>query len=182
MKCPKCRFNNSEGMKFSGKCGAKLEIICPQCNFSNLTEPLPINYSEPQSYTPKFLAEKIHTTRSAIEGERKMVSVLFADVINYIIGVFVESSVVFCNFSISSGRPAAPSANFFQYGQNLPLRAPNSDPRTGSKMRVSLNTNRLQSTIYSVRVTISRPKRLQTVARFEKKYRMTPLVGLTISF
>ncbi|MBW1837326.1 MAG: four helix bundle protein [Deltaproteobacteria bacterium] len=26
--------------------------------------------------------------------------------------------------------PAAPSGNFFQYGQNLPLRAPNSDPRT----------------------------------------------------
>jgi len=62
----------------------------------------------------------------------------------------------------------------------LPLRAPNSDPRTGSKMSVSLSTNRLQSTIYAVRVTVSRTKRLQTVARFEKKYRMTPLVGLTV--
>jgi len=47
---------------------------------------------------------------------------------------------------------------------------------------VSLSTNRLQSTIYAVRVTVSRPKRLQTVARFEKNYRMTPLVCLTISF
>jgi len=55
-----------------------------------------------------------------------------------------------------SGRPAAPSANFFQYGQNLQLRAPNSAPRTGSKMSVSLSTNRLQSTIYTVRVTVSR--------------------------
>jgi len=78
--------------------------------------------------------------------------------------------------------PATPSGNFFQYGQNLPLRAPNSDPRTGSKMSVSLSTNRLQSIIYAVRVTVSRPKRLQTVARFEKNYRMAPLVGLTISF
>jgi len=45
-------------------------------------------------------------------------------------------------------------------------------------MRVLFSTNRLQSTIYAVRVTVSRPKRLQTVARFEKNYRMTPLVGL----
>jgi len=59
---------------------------------------------------------------------------------------------------------------------------PNSDPRTGSKMSVSLSTNRLQSTIDAVRVTVSRPKQLQTVARFEKNYRMTPLVCLTISF
>ncbi|MBW1838028.1 MAG: hypothetical protein JRI99_14035 [Deltaproteobacteria bacterium] len=49
-------------------------------------------------------------------------------------------------------------------------------------MSVSLIANRLQSTIHAIRVTVSRPKRLQTVARFEKKYRMTPLVGLTISF
>jgi len=84
------------------------------------------------------------------------------------------------SFSICSGRPAAPSGNFFQYGQNLPLRAPNSAPRTGSKMGVSLSTNRLQLTIYAVRVSVSRPKWLQTVARFEKNDRMTPLVGLTV--
>jgi len=72
------------------------------------------------------------------------------------------------NFSISSGRPAAPSGNFFQYGQNLLLRAPNSDPRTGFKMSISLSTNRRQSTIYAVRVTVRRPKRLQTVGRIEK--------------
>jgi hypothetical protein len=62
----------------------------------------------------------------------------------------------------------------------LPLRAANSDPRMGSKMSVSLSTNRLQSTIYAVRVYVSRPKRLQTVARFEKNDRMTSLVGLTV--
>ncbi len=31
------------------------------------------------SYTPKHLAEKILTSRSALEGERKQVTVLFAD-------------------------------------------------------------------------------------------------------
>ena len=34
----------------------------------------------PLSYTPKHLAEKILTSRSALEGERKQVTVLFADV------------------------------------------------------------------------------------------------------
>jgi class 3 adenylate cyclase len=37
----------------------------------------------PQAYTPKFLADKILLTRSSIEGERKLVTVLFADVANY---------------------------------------------------------------------------------------------------
>ena len=36
--------------------------------------------SDPRSYTPKHLAEKILTSRSALEGERKQVTVLFADV------------------------------------------------------------------------------------------------------
>src|SRR5262249_26653209 len=35
---------------------------------------------DPRSYTPKHLAEKILTSRSALEGERKQVTVLFADV------------------------------------------------------------------------------------------------------
>jgi class 3 adenylate cyclase/ribosomal protein L40E len=99
MKCPKCHFENPETMQFCGKCGAKLENICSKCNSSNPSdfrfcgkcghgliqpkESLAINYSEPQSYTPKFLADKILTSRSAIEGERKLVTVLFADVANY---------------------------------------------------------------------------------------------------
>jgi class 3 adenylate cyclase/tetratricopeptide (TPR) repeat protein len=51
-----------------------------------LSRPLqaaPLDYSVPKSYTPKFLAEKILTTRSAMEGERKLVTVLFADVANF---------------------------------------------------------------------------------------------------
>jgi len=99
MKCPKCQFENREGARFCGKCRAKLSLFCPQCDAENppenafcdqcgfdLKEPkesLPIDYSEPQSYTPKFLAEKILTTRSSLEGERKLVTVFFADVANY---------------------------------------------------------------------------------------------------
>ena len=99
MNCPKCQFDNPEAMKFCGECGAKLEIICPECNFSNppqfkfcgecglslihYRKAPPIDYAQPESYTPKFLADKILTTRSSIEGERKLVTVLFADVANY---------------------------------------------------------------------------------------------------
>jgi len=35
MKCQKCGFENLDGMSFCGKCGAKLETVCPQCSFSN---------------------------------------------------------------------------------------------------------------------------------------------------
>ena len=38
--------------------------------------------SAPSSYTPKHLAEKILTSRSALEGERKQVTVLFCDIAN----------------------------------------------------------------------------------------------------
>jgi class 3 adenylate cyclase len=44
---------------------------------------LPLDLSSPRSYTPKFLADKILTSRTAVEGERKLVTVLFADVPNF---------------------------------------------------------------------------------------------------
>jgi len=86
-------------MKFCGKCGTSLEIKCPQCGFlnppvhefcgecgHNLKETVKtaeVDYSQPESYTPRFLADKILTTRSSIEGERKLVTVFFADVAGY---------------------------------------------------------------------------------------------------
>ena len=42
----------------------------------------PLDYNRPHSYTPKYLADKILTTRSSIEGENKIVTVMFADVAN----------------------------------------------------------------------------------------------------
>jgi class 3 adenylate cyclase/tetratricopeptide (TPR) repeat protein len=99
MKCPKCRFDNPEGAKFCNECGNKLEMACPSCGKINplgskfcngcgqdlrgAEQIRPIDYSKPKSYTPKFLADKILTTRSSIEGERKLVTVLFADVANF---------------------------------------------------------------------------------------------------
>jgi predicted ATPase/class 3 adenylate cyclase len=44
-----------------------------------ITPPAPAPAREPLSYTPPYLAEKIFTTRSALAGERKQVTVLFAD-------------------------------------------------------------------------------------------------------
>jgi class 3 adenylate cyclase len=99
MKCPKCQTNNPETKKFCRKCGAKLLKTCPQCGSEilpedtfcgecghQLTKPKeapPIDFSKPKSYTPKSLADRILTTRSSIEGERKLVTVFFADVASY---------------------------------------------------------------------------------------------------
>jgi class 3 adenylate cyclase/tetratricopeptide (TPR) repeat protein len=47
------------------------------------SEAEPIDFAQPQTYTPRFLAEKILTNRSSIEGERKLVTVFFADVANF---------------------------------------------------------------------------------------------------
>jgi len=99
MRCPGCQLDNREGAKFCKECGTKLERKCPSCgyrfesdalfcdecgyNFATPRAPLRVDYSRPESYTPKFLADKILNTRSAVEGERKVVTVLFADVANY---------------------------------------------------------------------------------------------------
>jgi class 3 adenylate cyclase len=99
MQCPKCQSENRDVRKYCAECGSKLVLICPKCNFENfLTEKFcgecgqdlrspkentPINYDQPHTYTPKHLADKILTSRGAIEGERKLVTVLFADVANF---------------------------------------------------------------------------------------------------
>ena len=96
MKCSKCQFENREGARFCKRCGIAFESKCPSCGHSygpesvycdecghTLVEPQvpsPIDYSQPLSYTPKHLAEKILAARTTIEGERKQVTVLFADV------------------------------------------------------------------------------------------------------
>ena len=74
MKCPKCKSEVSEGSNFCNNCAHPLQE--PEI-------PPPIDFTRPHSYTPKFLADKILTTRSAMEGERKRVTVLFADVAGF---------------------------------------------------------------------------------------------------
>jgi len=96
MKCPKCQFENPDSAKFCGKCRGRLLRMCSQCGMENspendfcnecghdLRKPAeapPIDYPKPRSYTPKHLADKILQSKSALEGERKQVTVLFADV------------------------------------------------------------------------------------------------------
>ncbi len=101
MLCPKCQFDNADGMNFCGKCGTKLEIFCPKCNFGNpggydfcgkcgyklslsletFTKELSFDekLAEIQKYLPKGLTEKILSQRDRIEGERKQVTVMFCD-------------------------------------------------------------------------------------------------------
>jgi class 3 adenylate cyclase/tetratricopeptide (TPR) repeat protein len=94
MRCPGCAHDNPEGQKFCGACGARLTTGCPACGAANppgqkfcggcgtrLPEaPVSPQFAQPATYTPRHLAEKILTSRSALEGERKQVTVLFVDV------------------------------------------------------------------------------------------------------
>src|SRR3954449_5030516 len=95
MECPQCQFANRDGIRFCEECGAKLEQACPACGASvppgrkfcgecgerlSAAAPLAMPAAPaPEAYTPKHLAERILTSRAALEGERKQVTVLFAD-------------------------------------------------------------------------------------------------------
>src|SRR5436853_1274513 len=93
MTCPRCQAENDPGARFCEDCGARLEAACPSCGTpvtpgkkfcrscgAALTTGPAGRFANPESYTPKHLAEKILTSRTALEGERKQVTVLFADV------------------------------------------------------------------------------------------------------
>jgi class 3 adenylate cyclase len=95
MQCPRCQHQNPTGMKFCGECAAPLAATCPSCGAANPPEnkfcgqcaaPLrttpTTKFAAPDSYTPKHLAEKIFTSKSSLEGERKQVTVLFCDITN----------------------------------------------------------------------------------------------------
>jgi class 3 adenylate cyclase/tetratricopeptide (TPR) repeat protein len=92
MSCPQCRHANLPTAKFCSNCGTRLELLCPACGHGNAPTSrfcencgraleargrLP---AAPAAYTPSHLASRILTTRGALEGERKQVTVLFADV------------------------------------------------------------------------------------------------------
>jgi class 3 adenylate cyclase len=97
MKCPRCQAENRDGARFCRECGATFVAVCSGCGAKveagskfcdSCGAPLAATpaqptasprFASPESYTPKHLAEKILTSRSALEGERKLVTVLFAD-------------------------------------------------------------------------------------------------------
>src|SRR5947199_2037685 len=97
MKCPRCQAENRERARFCRECGATFGAVCSSCGakveagskfcdgcgapVDATTAPGPgsSRFASPESYIPKHLAEKILTSKSAMEGERKHVTVLFAD-------------------------------------------------------------------------------------------------------
>ena len=94
MQCPQCQQENPPQAKFCLECGARLGLTCAACSTELpagakfcLACGQPIvaqlaaqsRFTTPATYTPKHLAEKMLTARAALEGERKQVTVLFAD-------------------------------------------------------------------------------------------------------
>jgi len=96
VKCPRCRADNRDSARFCRQCGLTFTAVCSGCGASvesgskfcdNCGAPLASSapnssaawFTSPQAYTPKHLAEQILTSRAALEGERKHVTVLFAD-------------------------------------------------------------------------------------------------------
>jgi class 3 adenylate cyclase/tetratricopeptide (TPR) repeat protein len=73
VKCPRCQHENPAPSKFCSECGTRLIPLAGEA----ATQP---RFVSPDAYTPGYLAEKIITSRSALEGERKQVTVLFADI------------------------------------------------------------------------------------------------------
>ncbi len=97
MICAACHLDNPVGHRFCGGCGAALAATCAACGQENPPshrfcgacgaalqarppggDPSPAR--DPRTYTPRHLADKILQSKSALEGERKQVTVLFADV------------------------------------------------------------------------------------------------------
>ena len=94
MTCPRCRTENPPQAKFCLECAAHLVARCASCGTQlpasakfcpECAHPVggataaPPAFASPEAYTPKHLAEKILTSKAALEGERKQVTVLFAD-------------------------------------------------------------------------------------------------------
>ena len=95
MTCPKCRHDNPADAKFCLECGQRLTRVCAACGTElpslakfckecaqavttqdSVPEPRVVSI---KSYTPNHLAKKILNSKASLEGERKQVTVLFAD-------------------------------------------------------------------------------------------------------
>jgi class 3 adenylate cyclase len=98
IRCPRCQHENRPQAKFCEECATPLAQTCASCGTqlspaakfcSECAHPVvrpaagEPRFAAPEAYTPKHLAEKILTSRSALDGERKQVTVLFADVVGF---------------------------------------------------------------------------------------------------
>jgi class 3 adenylate cyclase len=99
MICPQCQRENLPDAIFCEHCGARLETVCSHCGEPNrrgatfcricgqtISQTATVapggvpGVPSPDSYVPRHLAEKILASRQSLEGERKQVTVLFADI------------------------------------------------------------------------------------------------------
>ncbi len=99
MNCSSCQHPNRDEAVFCESCGAGLARTCTQCQNELRAEArfcdacgTPVSRDaaavsaasrDPRAYTPKYLANKILNSKKSLEGERKHVTVLFADLANY---------------------------------------------------------------------------------------------------
>ena len=93
MKCPRCQHENPPQAKFCEECATPLARtcancgtplsptakFCPECAHPAAAPAVQPRLTAPEAYTPKHLAEKILSSKSALQGERKQITVLFAD-------------------------------------------------------------------------------------------------------
>jgi len=101
MQCSQCQADNKDDRRFCSSCGAPLVVLCTSCSFANdagsmfcggcgtplakfrtsapVSPAVPPAYASPKAYTPAHLADRIIGGRAALEGERKQVTVMFAD-------------------------------------------------------------------------------------------------------
>ena len=100
MRCGNCQAENPAENRFCEHCGATLPARCAVCGAplrpesrfcggcgarvsaeATAAPPAPVNTRA--NYTPKHLADKILKSRAALEGERRQVTVLFADMAGF---------------------------------------------------------------------------------------------------
>ena len=94
MQCRSCRHDNPVGARFCVACGTRLAAACAACGVElpqgarfcpacgRAIAPVPAAAGRaPDAYTPRHLAERILTSRAALQGERKPVTVLFCDLV-----------------------------------------------------------------------------------------------------
>jgi hypothetical protein len=90
LKCSRCEHANPQGARFCEECATPLVRICSNCGTA-LSATAKFCHAcahpagagapsrSPETYTPKHLADKILTSKAALEGERKQVTIRFAD-------------------------------------------------------------------------------------------------------